>query len=621
MDIELIEIKDFLARHPPFDHLPEEALDPLLGEILIRYLRRGSSIPANDGEADHLYLVRTGAVALFDDKGKLQEKLGEGDYFIPRCEETGDIGLTGRTEEDSLVYMAPCDVLGRLRKAFKEFDAFFSAGTNERLRKALTGINDGVSLASNNLLSIEVGDLIDQRLVSVESGTSVLQAAQRMTECSVSSLLVTRDGDLLGILTDKDLRRRFICQGLSYETPVDAIMTADPIRVRTDTLGFEALLRMTRMGVHHLPVMEGDQLSGVISTTDLIRFQSAHGPYLVREILRAETSAELQNTARRLPQFQVQLVNGGATAEHIGQAVSSITDALTRRLIQLAEAALGPAPVPYAWVAGGSQARREQTSYSDQDNALILSDALRPEQASYFEHLARLVCDGLNACGFYYCPGDAMATNPKWRKPVAEWRRYFHAWIEKPEPMALMLSSIFFDLRVIHGERGLFEGLQQEVLAKSRKNEIFLAFMAANALTHRPPLGFFRTFVLISDGAHDKTFDIKHRGIVPIIDLARVYALASGSPAVNTLERLRDAAEHRVLSDEGAANMIDALAFIATLRMRHQTSQLRQGAPVDNFLPPDDLSPLERNHLKEAFKVIATLQESLSIRYRVGNLG
>jgi CBS domain-containing protein len=142
--------------------------------------------------------------------------------------------------------------------------------------------------------------------------------------------------------------------------------------------------------------------------------------------------------------------------------------------------------------------------------------------------------------------------------------------------------------------------------------------MAANALKHRPPLGFFRNFVLIHGGEHDHTFDIKHRGIVPIVDLARVYALSAGLLETNTIERLRAAGETTALSSDGAANLIDAFELIGTLRMRHQAKQLKRGEQADNFLSPDQLSPLERGHLKDAFSLINTMQESLGQRYQAG---
>jgi CBS domain-containing protein len=213
-----------------------------------------------------------------------------------------------------------------------------------------------------------------------------------------------------------------------------------------------------------------------------------------------------------------------------------------------------------------------------------------------------------------------MASNPKWRQKSQVWRRYFDTWIDEPEPMALMLSSVFFDLRVVHGDSALLEGLQRENLAKSRANGIFLAYMVANALTHRPPLGFFRNIVLIHGGEHDKTFDIKLRGIVPIIDLARIYSLAEGIEQINTLERLRAAAGTGTLSNQGARNLQDAYEFIATLRVQHQARQLRAGTSADNFLATGELSQLERSQLKDAFGIIATMQQALEQRYQSGRL-
>jgi len=298
-----------------------------------------------------------------------------------------------------------------------------------------------------------------------------------------------------------------------------------------------------------------------------------------------------------------------------------LTDALTIRLIEMAEVQLGPAPVNYVWVCGGSQARREQTSHSDQDNALIISDEFNETHADWFKNLAKFVTDGLNACGFIYCPGDAMASNDQWRQPLSVWQNYFKTWIETPEPMALMLSSIFFDLRPVHGDFALFETLQKQMLLRTPTAGIFIAHMAANALTHRPPLGFFRRFVLIHDGEHDETFDIKHRGIVPIADIARLTALAEGKKATNTIDRLQAVAGTPSMSREMAENLEDAYAFISELRINHQAQQIRQGVQADNFLPPAKLSELDRKHLKDAFAVIQSMQQTLENRFNTGRLG
>ena len=619
MEIELIEIREFLAARHPFDALPGDALDRLPGMLSVRYLRRGTAVPPPEESGRDLYIVRQGAVETRDPGGKLIDKLGEGELLSVLC--TGDdasSAATSVTAEDTLFYLLPCEQLDLLRESYPEFARHFDSTVTARLKKAIAVLQ--AAPQGGGLLKVAVGSLMRREPVFVGPQASVREAAQRMTEARVSSLLVLDADKLVGVVTDRDLRSRCVAAGLDPARPVSEIMTSNVHTVTSTMPGFEALMRMTRLNVHHLPVMDGSRAVGMLSTTDLIRHEGANAVYLAGDVGKAASVEALADISRKLPELQVQLALAGASAGHVGEAVSTVNDAISRRLLELAERELGSPPVPYVWVTGGSHARREQTSHSDQDNALILSDSMAPEDDQYFEALARFVCDGLNACGFVYCPGEVMASNAKWRQPRAKWRGYFDTWIDEPDPMALMLSSVFFDLRAIHGDAALLDSLQRENLEKSQANGIFIAYMVANAMTHRPPLGFFRNIVLIHGGEHDKTFDIKHRGIVPVVDLARVYALAEGRPEINTVERLRAVSGTRAVSTQGARDLEDAYELIATLRVQHQARQLRSGNKADNFIASDEFSALERSHLKDAFGIIATMQEALEQRHSAGRL-
>jgi CBS domain-containing protein len=617
VDVELLEIRDFLAEHPPFNRLCEKACAELLPRFAVRYLRRGRPFPPEDESREVMYVVRQGAVTLRDEDRQLLEKLGEGDFFLNPCQFGPDAMPIGEATEDTLLYLLPCATLQEMRARFPEVDRFFRDTATERLKQALQNISADNGGASS-LLSSSVGELLQKQPVVVDAAISVQQAAATMTESQVSSLVVMQRGQLAGLLTDSDIRKRVVARGLPLTTPVVEVMTSGVRHVNSDLGVFDALLLMTDHHVHHLPVIDDGVLRGVITTTDLVRHESANAVYLTGTIRKASSLAELIEVSQRLPELQLKLVISGATAKHVGQAMVAMTDAITCRLLELAEEELGAPPVPYAWVAGGSQARYEQTSHSDQDNALIIGDELRSDDGVYFAELARRVTDGLNACGYVYCPGNSMASNPQWRQPLRVWSGYFDKWIHTPEPMALMLASIFFDLRTVYGEGRLLEQLRAETLSQTRGNGIFLAYMTSNALKHRPPLGFFRDFVLVHDEEHDNTLDLKHNGVAPIVDLARVYALAEGVAAINTSSRLQEAAGSPSLSTEGAANLVDAYELIATLRIRHQVEQIRRGRKADNFLPPKRLSRLERDHLKDAFKVIAGMQETLGQRYQAG---
>jgi CBS domain-containing protein len=620
MDIELQEIRDFIGGIPPFDRLPEDVLTRMTRALTIRYIRRGKAMPPDTDADPSLYILRQGAITLFSPEGNLVGMLGEGDVCTSFCMTDKDVTFRIEVTEDTLVYVIPCLVLEEIVQAYPSVDAFIRQSAAQRLKSAVAAQQHEASLTST-LMNTPVEDVMSGPVISIDLSATIRQAAQVMTDGKVSSILVTRQGRPAGIITDRDLRQRCLAAGLSADEPVSRIMTTDMVSVAPTQMAFDALMTMTRKHIHHLPVIEDEQVQGVITATDLIRHEGRNSVYITSSIRKAGSLDELVELSRLVPGLQVQLINMGGSTEHVGNALSAVTGAFTRRLIELAERQLGPAPVPYAWVAGGSQARREQMSHSDQDNGLIISDAMREEDEGWFTSLADFVCDGLDACGYVYCPGEAMAKNPKWRQPQHVWKAYFNRWIDTPEPMALMLSSIFFDLRVIHGTKELLQQIQQQVLQQTSSSQFFLAHMTANALHHRTPLGFFRDFVLVHDGQHDDTLDLKHNGLVPIIDMARIYALAEGIPDVNTVARIEKAAGSQTLSKSGAANLLDAFEFIGKLRMQHQARRIRNGEEADNFISPQDMSRLEREHLKDAFKVVQTMQAVLEQRYMAGRVG
>ncbi len=617
MDVELAEIRDFLAGVPPVDELPAEVLARLPRAVTIRYLRRGKAFPPDDAAGPALYVVRQGAVELRDDRDELVAKHAEGDLHDASAPPAaGEPGLHGFAVEDTLLYVLPAETIDDLRGAHPAFALHFARTLRERLRRTLDALQSAPALGGG-LMTVDVGSLVSRPPVTVAPEAPLREAARLMTRERVSSLLVLRGDALVGILTDGDLRRRCLAAGLPADRPVAEVMTRGVETIAADAPAFEALLAATRLGVQHLPVVSGGRVTGMVTTADLVRWQSANTVYLVSAVRHAGSVAALQRAAARLPELQIQMVAAGATARHLGLAVGAVTDAITRRLLEAAEAELGPPPVPYAWVACGSQARHEQTVLSDQDNALVLSDDLDPAaHDAWFAALARFVNDGLDACGFPLCPGDSMARNPMWRRSVRGWREHFDGWIGRPSRWALMRANIFFDVRAVAGDAALVARLADDVRRKVKGNEVFLAHLTANAIQARPPLGFFRGLVVERGGEHADTLDLKRGGIMPIVELARIHALAVGSPALGTVERLRAGAEGGAIGRGAAEDLEHALEFVAALRARHQTEQLKRGLPPDNRVRPAELSPLERTQLADAFAVIERQQERVAQVYR-----
>lgn len=617
MDAAIRPVQEFLSEHHPFDLLPDAEVAALAQAMTVRRIAKGALLMAPGNRVEALSLVHHGALETRSPDGHLLARLGEGDCAGVRALLAGGTAVNQITAiEDTELYQLPRTEFDRLRATHPSFGYFFSPQGGDRLRGAKGGnvVTDRWGLTGRRL-----ADLIKRAPVTIARDATIRQAAELMSEHNISCLLVVEDGRLCGILTDRDLRRRVLAAGRPPEEAVDQVMTAPPQSIPATAWLFEALIMMSRHDIHHLPVVRGEVPVGVVTATDLLRTQSNSVVYLAGDVVQREDAHGIADALKGLPDMVYELVEGGSSAYSIGHAVSALADAATTRMIQLAEAALGPAPVPWTWIACGSQGRNEQTARSDQDNCLIIADSYDPARhAEWFERFTTFVCDGLDVAGYVHCPGGIMAMNPRWRMPMAGWKKTFAGWIGEPQPEALMYASVFFDMRAIAGDQAMFDELQSVVLRQAKGSRVFLGHLVGNALTHQPPLGIFRNLVLISGGEHNKTLDMKLSGIAPIVDLARIYALDGGLAPVNSHDRIEASAKAGLISEDGARDLLDALEFLSLVRLRHQARLMRGGHRPDNYLTPQELSPFERGHLKDAFSVVKNMQSAAVSSYRGG---
>nr|WP_321443649.1 DUF294 nucleotidyltransferase-like domain-containing protein [uncultured Cohaesibacter sp.] len=601
------DFADFAAHRHPFDLLEMSRLEEIGAMTSFIGVKAGETIVDVGQRMTGLYVIHSGAVDLITPQDNLLLHLNVGNCFGERALlSNGEAPNKAVASEDTTLFVIPKAEFNRLVQDNKAFHGFFDSSIIKRQAKP-QGMDQ-----TTNLISITVGELMTPDPITIAPDATVTQAAKAMAERRISCILVTEQERLIGILTSGDLTDRVVAAARPLDTPVRAVMTQDPFTLGPDALGFDAMTSMMERSHTHLPIVSGGKLIGILTNTNLVRQQAVSAPFLIRDIQHQDDFEGLNSIIAKVPQMLAQLVGSGVDAHHIGRIVTNVTDTLTRRLIQMAEDKFGPAPIPYLWLACGSQGRQEQTGISDQDNCLMLDDTyVEAEHGAYFKQFAQYVSDGLDACGFYYCPGDMMATNPRWCQPSSVWRRYFDQWIDKPDPMAQMLASVMFDLRPIVGNEDLFEGMFQETMEKAKKNSIFRAHMISNSLSHTPPLSFFRGFALIKKGEHKDTVDLKHNGVVPIVDLARAYAIQGAITAANTRERLIIGRDQGTINKTSAQDLIDAYDLISDMRLEHQARQIREGHAPDNYLAPASLSELERNHLKDAFLIIKTLQSAL----------
>ena len=634
-------ILEFVSASPPFDDLPQQDLELAVSSMEVAYFPRETVVIEQGGPASQfLYFIQSGSARVGlpgagdDGKELLVDERGEGDTFGGLSLLQGGKAMFRVTaREDLICYLLPAAVFKQLCASHPALERHYGASLARNLQAvreqvacelpAVAGL-EGLSLSAAMVRS-RVGELMSAKPVTCLPAMPVKTAAHVMTQRQVGSIVVAQEGGHpLGILTDTDFRVRVMLRARSLDDPVAEFMSAPPHTISPQAYAFEALLAMSHHGVHHLVVVEDDRVVGVLSDRDLQALTGGSPVGVVRAIDKVASVDELVKLHTSIDRVVELLLRVGGSAREMLAMVTEFNDRVTVKLIELTEEDMerkgeGRPPVPYCWMALGSEGRREQTLRTDQDNALIFANV--PEASlervkSWFLGFSERIVDGLERYGFPRCTGDVMASNPDWCQSEMGWHQTFLRWVHDPKPVTLRLGSIFFDFREIYAEADYLEALRQRLKEAIEVHRLFLRHMAANALHNRPPLGFLRQFVVEKGGEHANKLNLKLSGLTPIVDGARVMALDLGIETTNTLERLAAIESQGILKKELAADLVEAFSFITLLRIGRHLEARAQGRSPDNFVDPESLNNFQRKMLKESFKVVNELQDLLEQRYQ-----
>jgi CBS domain-containing protein len=335
-----------------------------------------------------------------------------------------------------------------------------------------------------------------------------------------------------------------------------------------------------------------------------------------RSIGAATNAASLQQTSRDIHALVQRVVDQMPAADLLTRIISALNDSLTQRVIEISCADTQLDMVRWCWISLGSEGRQEQTLSSDQDNGIIFNgsgpaDGLR----EMLLPLARRINEALDTCGFPLCRGQIMASNPQWCLGLDEWRNRFTQWIIEGDPQALLNASIFFDLRPLYGTHSLAHELADWLAVEASENSRFLFQMAANALRRQAPLGMLRKFVVEKGGQFAGTIDLKLNGATLFVDAARIYGLACGTRASNTVDRLRLATESHRLHPSDVNAWINAFYFIQSLRLKIQHRNYTSFTEMHNHVDPNQLEEADRHALLDALRQARKLQMRLALDY------
>lgn len=614
---------NFLQENPPFQDMDAGVLEDIQAKIGMETYPKGTIIPNPDKpDEDCLRIIRKGAVKVIahfgQDSDVITDYRGEGETFGFLSLLTGNRMKAQVTAlEDTDCFLIDRDTFFRLLRTQPPFAEHLFASILKKYvdkpqreqgkKRLLSGGADRL------LFTTPIGELISKTLVTAPEDISIREAAEIMSRERITSLVLLDPLGLpSGIITTKDLRDKVVSKGRDPGQPVKRVQSVSLVRVEAGDHCIEALFKMIHYNIHHLLVVDQGRLKGVVSTHDLMKLQSASPISLVREIEGRNSPEDLAPLVPKVRDLVGIFIIDGVKPAQILRITTEVFDRLVRKLIETIERKLGSPPVSYCYLALDRAGRKEQALENVQSFALIYSDPPTPssERAArdYFSRFAGLLHEAWMFLGFQVQNQDFIAGYPGHCRPLMSWKAGMEAWVRQADGRAAAAALPFLDFRLLQGDLRLFEDLQAATYPLLARSRDFLNALALFILKNSPPISVFRHFTLEKSGDFRGCFDLEKKGLMPLVDLVRHYALEAGIRKTATLERLKALQPLSSLMGENRAELEYAFEFLTGLGLKSRQDQSNRGVAPHSFLNPDDLNSLEKKTLKEVFTLIARMQ-------------
>ena len=621
-----------LRPHAPFAAMDERDVVRLVRATRLAYFAPGETILVPDAQRpDSCFVIKQGAVrgerpgAAGDAAGLWELSAGE---MFPLGALLGGRGVTSvyRAAQDTFCLMFPAaefDALVARSAPFRDFCTRRLAYLLDVLRADVQAEYVG-GLTMRQDMNSPLSGLLRSAPVTVVPDSGLEEALTTMEDNRIGSLpVVDAQGRPIGIFTRQDVIGRIVLPKRSLESKIGDVMSSPAIALPANATAADAANVMAQSGIRHVVLTdEAGRVAGVVSERDLFHLSRLSVRELSSAIHRARDVPTLVQCAADVRALSLALVAQGAGSGPLTRMIASLNDRVTVRLLDLAAPTFDLTGITVCWLGLGSEGRGEQTIATDQDNGIIFAgadpeapaDAIRQRLLPF----AQAVNESLDRCGYPLCKGNVMAMNPNWCLSLPEWQAAFARWIDRGDPESLLASNIFFDFRSLWGASALADALRADVAARAQRNERFLKQMSDNARSNRPPLSWRGELVPSEDATGTEGIDLKLVGSMPITDAARIFALATGVVATGTIERLREAAPKKGISEGDLADWCDAFEYLQMLRLRTQHRRITQALPPSanpNLLPLAALSALDQRVLKEALRQVRKLQQRLEVDY------
>jgi len=619
--------------YEPFNQIPESLI------VKIEESSKSITYPPDtvifnqkDEPTGYLYYIQSGKVEIIAETSEGVEMTVDyrkaGGFFgwTPIFTKEG-YTAGAKASDESTCLLIPQELLLNIAHQYPIISKYFNKAIFSQIKKLYKQIVERNSM--DPMAQIEaypfqkkLREIMSSPVETCSPKTTVKDIAFKMTELGIAAIVVCDDNkELKGIVTERDLVRKVLAKDtidcLKHSTAED-IMTPEPYFMSPETYMYEASTFMIRHHLRHLPILEENNIVGIVSQQDLMKFRSQKSMLLVGSANEAKTVEELKDTRDEIVNVaRVLLIENRSHIETM-EILSYIHHSIIRRCYEIVldsmiqEGFVKP-DIKYCFIIMGSGGRKEMLLGPDQDNGFLYEDfpdSMLEEVDAFFVPLAERLVNALAKVGYPLCKGNVMANNPLWRGRLQDWKNRVSLWIKSPEPQRVRYSSIFFDFMPIFGDGSLCSRLRDIVHQQIKANPLFLYQMMELDFKHKVPLNMIGRFITHSEKELKGMLSVKENGSIFIVDCVRMFVLEQGIHAITTIDRLDRLQELKLFNRATIEHIKASFESFTYIRLQNEIKLIDQGEQPSHYLDPYALSEDEIDLLKEAFKVANKLQDS-----------
>jgi len=623
------ETIDFLRNVPPLNMLTREELSAIVEDISLEYYPKGGRILVQNGPpSEYLRIIKKGGVKVYmkshDEDEVVIDYRSEGEHFGLLSLISGDRSRANvMAVDDTICYLIPRErILALIQKHPEMSEYFLKSFFFNFMDKAYDDTRkrheagSGVGAGDRLLFTTSVGDILTKAPVTTVATASIQDAARVMATNKISSLIVVApSGGAMGIITDRDLREKVVAGGMDTGLPVSSIMSSPLIKADAEEQCFETLLRMMRYKIHHIIVMEDDSIKGIVTNHDFMVLQGSSPMVLVREVGKLQTMESLGGTTTKLYKTVSTLLREGARSHNITGLITELADKLVNRMADLMEEKVGKSPLKYSMFLYCDGGRRELTLDLGMKMGVVYEDTnnigLIKATEDYFRRFMSGLEESFSFCSHSGEPGGCLRIADV--KSLLDWKDTISRWADPSED--IRLDPGVFDMRSMRGSEEMVHSLRDYLFEAAASRPYLLNTLATDIVRNRPPLGFFRRFVVEKSGEHKNELDLYEKGVRPIMASVRLLAAKNGIRELSTFRRLEELRGQ--FNIRNIDEIIQSFQYLTNLLIHNQLARIEKDRIPDSFINPEELSNLERKSLKESFMLITSLYETIEKHFEI----